>query len=157
MDLWMVFIIIAAAILLIIGLLWLISWLTGEGKKEDDASVDKTQAESVTVKATLVPELDNPVEPETAEELLLTQKPDDLKVIEGIGPNITSVLNESGIRSFTQLAVTKVIILESILKEANIRLANPSTWPEQAALAAEGKWDELQTLKDELQGGLKVT
>ena len=105
----------------------------------------------------MVPELDNPVKPETAEELLLTQKPDDLKVIEGIGPNITSVLNESGIHSFTQLAVTKVIILESILKEANIRLVNPSTWSEQAALAAEGKWDELQTLKDELQGGLKVT
>ena len=157
MDLWMVFIIIAAAILLIIGLLWLISWLTGGDKKEGDAEVDETQAESVIVKATVVPELDNPVEPETAEELLLTQKPDDLKVIEGIGPNITSVLNESGIHSFTQLAVTKVIILESILKEANIRLVNPSTWSEQAALAAEGKWDELQTLKDELQGGLKVT
>mgnify|MGYP001457227878 CR=1 FL=1 len=27
------------------------------------------------------------------------------------------------------------------------------SWPKQAALAAEGKWEELETLQDELVGG----
>jgi small subunit ribosomal protein S2 len=30
---------------------------------------------------------------------------------------------------------------------------DPTTWPKQAKLAAKGKWDELQALKDSLQGG----
>jgi len=30
---------------------------------------------------------------------------------------------------------------------------DPGSWPQQAGLAAEGKWDELQTLQDNLDGG----
>ena len=30
---------------------------------------------------------------------------------------------------------------------------DPTTWPQQSALAAEDKWDELNTLQDELKGG----
>jgi len=30
---------------------------------------------------------------------------------------------------------------------------DPTTWPQQAALAAAGQWDELQTLQDKLDGG----
>ena len=33
------------------------------------------------------------------------------------------------------------------------RIANPSSWPEQARLAAEEKWDELQALQDGLTAG----
>ncbi len=29
----------------------------------------------------------------------------------------------------------------------------PGTWPEQAKMAAEGKWDELKKWQDELNGG----
>ncbi|HBY69766.1 MAG TPA: 50S ribosomal protein L21, partial [Flavobacteriaceae bacterium] len=29
------------------------------------------------------------------------------------------------------------------------------TWPQQAQLAADGKWDELEKLQDELDGGRK--
>ena len=45
--------------------------------------------------------------------------------------------------------------LKDILTEAGPRYNshNPSTWPQQAALAAAGKWDELQVLQDELNGG----
>jgi large subunit ribosomal protein L21 len=28
------------------------------------------------------------------------------------------------------------------------------TWPQQAALAADGKWDELKELQDKLDGGI---
>ena len=30
---------------------------------------------------------------------------------------------------------------------------NPGSWPKQAGLAAAGKFDELKTLQDELDGG----
>jgi predicted flap endonuclease-1-like 5' DNA nuclease len=81
---------------------------------------------------------------------------DDLKRIEGIGPKISSVLQEAGITTYIQLADAGVSRLEEILEEADprlMRLANPATWPEQAALAAAGEWDALQALQNELKGG----
>jgi predicted flap endonuclease-1-like 5' DNA nuclease len=81
---------------------------------------------------------------------------DDLKRIEGIGPKISSVLQEAGITTYIQLADAGVSRLEEILEEADprlLRLANPATWPEQAALAAAGEWDALQALQNELKGG----
>jgi predicted flap endonuclease-1-like 5' DNA nuclease len=82
--------------------------------------------------------------------------PDDLRVIEGIGPKISAILLEAGIRTYTQLAATEVERLQSILEEAGIRIANPSTWPEQAKLAAAGKWEALESLQDELKGGRRA-
>jgi predicted flap endonuclease-1-like 5' DNA nuclease len=82
--------------------------------------------------------------------------PDDLKRIEGIGPKISSVLQAAGITTFRQLAATGVGRLSQILRGANIRLADPGTWPEQASLAAAGDWDALEKLQDELQGGRRV-
>ena len=80
--------------------------------------------------------------------------PDDLKRIEGIGPKISGLLQEAGITTFAQLAETDVRRLKQILKEAGLgALADPSTWPEQAGLAAAGDWDKLETLQDELKGG----
>lgn len=81
--------------------------------------------------------------------------PDDLKIIEGIGAKIAEVLQNAGIHTFAQLAATDVIRLETILAEAGPRfqLAEPATWPQQAALAAAGSWDELQQLQDALKGG----
>jgi hypothetical protein len=44
-----------------------------------------------------------------------------------------------------------------LLKDAGLQhLANPATWPEQAALAAAGKWEELRALTDSLKGGRRV-
>jgi hypothetical protein len=33
------------------------------------------------------------------------------------------------------------------------RLADPTTWPEQAALGAKGLWDDLAALQTRLKGG----
>ena len=82
--------------------------------------------------------------------------PDDLKLIEGIGPKISELLREDGIRTFAGLAQSDVAHLNAILKKANLRIANPETWPEQARLAASGAWDELQKLQDELKGGVQA-
>lgn len=79
---------------------------------------------------------------------------DDLQIIEGIGPKIASILNNSGIRSFRRLAGTSVERLQEILDEAGIsRIADPSTWGEQARHAADGAMDKLQELQERLKGG----
>jgi DNA-directed RNA polymerase subunit beta' len=84
-------------------------------------------------------------------------KPDDLQAIEGIGPKIAGVLQAAGINNFAQLAQVDVARLQEILTEAGIsRVANPSTWPEQAELAAAGDWEGLETLQDQLKGGRRV-
>ncbi len=80
----------------------------------------------------------------------------DLKRIWGIGPKISSVLQEAGIATYTQLAEAEVSRLEGILRAAGIKLADPSTWPEQARLAAAGRWDALKALQGELRGGRRV-
>ncbi len=82
---------------------------------------------------------------------------DDLRKIEGIGPKIQEKLNEDGIFLFSELAAASQETLQAILDKAGSRykMHNPSTWPEQSALAAEGKWEELKKLQDELDGGRK--
>jgi large subunit ribosomal protein L21 len=82
-------------------------------------------------------------------------KPDDLTKIEGIGPKINELFQQAGIKTFADLASAKVERLSEILHAAGARFAshNPGTWPEQAALARDGKWTELKTLQDALDGG----
>lgn len=81
--------------------------------------------------------------------------PDDLTVIEGIGPKINALLDAAGIRTFTQLATSDVTVITAILERggAHFNLANPVTWPEQATLAATNRWAELKALQDRLYGG----
>ncbi|NHF58737.1 50S ribosomal protein L21 [Flavobacteriaceae bacterium TP-CH-4] len=79
-------------------------------------------------------------------------KADDLKKIEGIGPKIAETLVAGGIATFADLAKAKPEKLSEII--ADVRGNHVTdTWPEQAKLAAEGKWDELKKWQDELDGG----
>jgi large subunit ribosomal protein L21 len=83
--------------------------------------------------------------------------PDDLVKIEGIGPKINEIMVKAGIVTFRQLADTPVDTLRDLLKKAGPRFVShdPTTWPEQAALAADGKWDEFKKLTDELVAGVR--
>lgn len=80
---------------------------------------------------------------------------DDLKMIEGIGPKIESILNDAGIHSFRQLSLKTPEQLSAILENLDSRLQihDPATWPRQAELAANGDWDRLKTWQDQLNGG----
>jgi predicted flap endonuclease-1-like 5' DNA nuclease len=85
-------------------------------------------------------------------------KPDDLKLIEGIGPKIAGILAAAGIDTFAQLAAADGSRLKEIIAQAGLTaLADPASWPEQAALAAAGKLDELKVLQDQLKGGRRVS
>ena len=79
-------------------------------------------------------------------------KADDLKKIEGIGPKIASTLVAAGIATFADLAKTKPAKIAEIIAEVRGNHVT-DTWPKQAKLAADGKWDELKKWQDELDGG----
>lgn len=85
-------------------------------------------------------------------------QPDDLVKIEGIGPKIAQVLKDSGVLTFAQLAAVSPEHLSSVLREAGprFRLADPASWPDQARLAANGAWEELQALQKTLIAGRKA-
>ncbi len=80
---------------------------------------------------------------------------DDLTAIEGIGPQIQQHLNAAGIQSYNQLAATSPDQIRAVLDSADGALAahDPTTWPQQSALAANGQWDELKAWQAELDGG----
>lgn len=78
---------------------------------------------------------------------------DDLKIIEGIGPKINAVLHQAGIGTFAQLAEADPAALKRILLDAGLRLAEPQTWPQQAALARDGRMAELRQLQQSLTAG----
>ena len=83
---------------------------------------------------------------------------DNLKVIEGIGPKIEQLLYRSGIFTFSQLSGAPAIYISKLLFEAGngFQMHDPRTWPEQARLARDGKWQELEELQNELDGGRQV-
>jgi predicted flap endonuclease-1-like 5' DNA nuclease len=82
-------------------------------------------------------------------------KADDLTIIEGIGPKIADLLVNEGIDSFAKLAKAKAAKIKEILTAAGSRykMHDPTTWAKQAQLAADGKMEELEKLKVELNGG----
>lgn len=117
-------------------------WMRSQDEEEEEEAIPYTRPAHVVVQ--------DKVEP---------VQPDDLKRVEGIGPKIAGVLQAAGIATFAQLADTDVEQLKQILGQADpnlLRLADPASWPQQARLAADGAWEELAKLQDELKGGRRV-
>jgi len=87
-----------------------------------------------------------------------SKKGDDLKKIEGIGPKAAEALVAAGIDTFAKLATASAASVKEILEASTSKLSHldPTTWAQQSQLAADGKWDELQKLQDELNGGKAV-
>ena len=80
---------------------------------------------------------------------------DDLTKIEGIGPKVSKVLNEAGIKTFEGLARANPADVQKTLDQAGLQMMSPEGWIEQARLAAKGDWQELERLQNELKGGRK--
>jgi predicted flap endonuclease-1-like 5' DNA nuclease len=81
---------------------------------------------------------------------------DDLKIVEGIGEKIDSILKSRGIDTWMKLAQTDPGKIKEILLEVGgpqYNIHEPGTWPRQALLAQEGKWAELKKYQDELNAG----
>lgn len=93
-------------------------------------------------------------EAKTAEK---SEKADDFTKIEGIGPKAAEAIINSGIVSFADLAKAKSDKIKEILTEASSRMAHldPTSWPKQAKMAAEGQWDELKEWQDKVKAGVE--
>ncbi|MCB0546048.1 MAG: DUF1049 domain-containing protein [Phaeodactylibacter sp.] len=85
----------------------------------------------------------------------LSNDPEDLKIIEGIGPKIEELLKTAGIGNWAALAEAEVGLLRDILEAAGsaYQIHDPSTWPTQARLAVNGEWGVLKEYQAELHGG----
>ena len=74
---------------------------------------------------------------------------DDLTMVAGISGGVEAVLKEAGILTYADLAETPTERLLTLLDLAGdeYRGQDPTSWPEQAGLAAQGRWDDLRTLQ----------
>ncbi|HOZ83949.1 MAG TPA: helix-hairpin-helix domain-containing protein [Niabella sp.] len=116
----------------------------GSGKKKADAEVVVAEAK-----------IEEAVAAPIVAEALASAEADDLIKIEGIGPKVAEIFAEAGITTFAQLASKTKEELEAILNpHGGVYVAmDPTTWPQQAQLAADGKWEEFEVLLAELKGG----
>jgi predicted flap endonuclease-1-like 5' DNA nuclease len=148
---WWVWIIIILLLAILIG------WLLGLGSREKEEGPAAEEPHAVKAPAPAAEPAPLTAEPASpVEEKVEPPPPDDLKLVEGIGPKISGLLQAAGITTFAQLADAEVGQLRQIVLDAGIGIADPTTWPDQAKLAAAGKWDELEVLQDELKGGRRV-
>ncbi|GAB3726510.1 hypothetical protein [Spirosoma lituiforme] len=95
------------------------------------------------------------LEPEVEEVFSATPGRDDLKEIAGINPKAEAILNSIGVFRFTQLAQTPVTTVRRVLAEHGplLHTYDPATWPGQALLAADGRWDELRSWQEQMRRG----
>lgn len=125
----------------------------GTSKAEEGKKTRRSR--SSAKKATPAKEIAPTQEPSVKDEKMVG---DDLKKIEGIGTKVALALHAAGIDSFEKMAASTPEALKEILDaaEGNFNAQDPTSWPEQAGLAAKGNWEELKTLQDNLNGGKEV-
>jgi predicted flap endonuclease-1-like 5' DNA nuclease len=151
---WWVILLLLAIVTIVV--IWALT-RSANFSETDAPHVEHTRSEPAEVAAvTEQPAYVEPAPVITPEPAPVSFAPDNLIVIEGIGPKIAAVLNAAGIQTFAQLADTDPETIRKILFDADPRLArlgDPTTWPQQAKLAAAGDMVGLQTLQDSLKGG----
>lgn len=80
---------------------------------------------------------------------------DEIELIEGIGPEIARLLRDHGIDTFEALARLRPGQLRFLLlKDPDFSLAQPSTWPFQARLLADGRYGDFARLNAALVAGV---
>lgn len=133
-----------------------------EGKapaKAKEPAVAKEEAEPVAEKVEEVVEevKEEPKAEEKKPKKAAKSKADDLTKVEGIGPKAAEALTNSGIATFGDLAKADPEKIKETLTEASSRMAHldPTSWPKQAQMAADGKWDELKEWQDNAKGGVE--
>lgn len=79
----------------------------------------------------------------------------DLTLVEGIGPKIRSLFHNYEIKTWRALSETSVGKCQEVLDSGGDRykVHDPSSWPMQAKMAAEGKWKELAKWQHEHKHG----
>jgi large subunit ribosomal protein L21 len=134
----------------------LIEGIVATGAKKAAPKAEKVEAP----KADKAPKAEKLVEAveEKAPKAKKAKKGDDLAIIEGIGPKAAEALVAAGMDTFAKLAAASSEEVKAILdaSTSKVQHLDPTTWAQQAQLAAEGKMEELKKLQDELNGGKAV-
>ena len=132
---------------------------TGSGAVKMASSFAGSAAASVgAVASTSSKEVDLPFDAAAAKLAFGKNiKQDDLRVVEGIGPKISELFNNDGIKTWKMLGEASVSRLQGVLDAQGERykVHNPATWPMQSKMAYEGKWAELKKWQDEHDYGKK--
>ena len=139
----------------------LIEGIVATGAKKAAPKAEKAEAPKVEAKVEKAPKAEKLVETveEKAPKAPKAKKGgDDLVIIEGIGPKAAEALVAAGIDTFAKLATASAEEVKAILdaSTSKVQHLDPTTWAQQAQLAANGKMDELKKLQDELNGGKAV-
>lgn len=119
------------------------------------ATAKKTVAKKTTTKKTVVakkPAVKKTAAPKVQAPKAVAAKPtteakaDDLRVIEGVGPKLATILNDAGYGSYALIAKADVADLKKVLDAAGSRykMHNPTSWPLQAAFARDGRFAQLK-------------
>lgn len=138
-------------LLVVLVVWWLLTRATSE-KPDIHAHHEEHHVEHEVDEITRSATIDiSDVEPEAP------AKPDDLQIIEGIGPKVKQVLNNHGIFTFADLAAAEMEQVRQFLEAAGYSYMDPSSWADQAKLAADGKWEAFEELTASLKGGRHVT
>jgi large subunit ribosomal protein L21 len=118
----------------------------------------KAEAPKAEAKAPKAEKLVEAVEEKAPKAPKAKKAGDDLVIIEGIGPKAAEALVAAGIDTFAKLAAATAEEVKAILdaSTSKVQHLDPTTWAQQAQLAADGKMDELKQLQDELNGGKAV-
>ncbi|RDY58701.1 30S ribosomal protein S2 [Flagellimonas nanhaiensis] len=127
-------------------------------EKKEEAPVAETKEKvAEVVKEEKVEEVVEAKEEPKAKKAESKTASDDLTKIEGAGPKAAEALVNSGIDSYAKLAEADPEKIKEILTEASSRMAHldPTSWPKQAKMAADGKWDELKEWQDNAKGGVE--
>jgi len=126
--------------------------LRGDIRRMDDEiaslklTIDKLEKEERLLAETAAVQAEEAARPHTAV--------DDLKAVLGIGPKISRLLINRGINTWQALSETAPESIREILVNdggERFRVHNPETWPHQARLLHEGRWDELKELQGKLE------
>lgn len=78
--------------------------------------------------------------------------PDDLKVVYGIDQKMEEILHRAGVKTWTDLALSRLPDLRRIVEDAGPRYRDhdPKTWAIQARMAAKGEWKKLRAYQETL-------
>ncbi|CAZ96499.1 30S ribosomal protein S2 [Zobellia galactanivorans] len=126
-------------------------------KQADKEGAEETQKEQPKKAAAEAPKAEAPVAEAPAAATEAPAEAVDLTKIEGVGPKAAEALVNAGFDSYAKLAEGDPEKIKEILNEASSRMAHldPTSWPKQAKMAADGKWDELKEWQDSVKGGVE--
>lgn len=127
-------------------------------KAKDVEKVAKVKEEAPKAKVAEAPKKEEaPKKAAPKKAAAASGKADDLTKIEGIGPKAAAAIVNAGFDTYAKLAKAKAEKIKEVITEASSRMAHldPTSWPKQAKMAADGKWDELKEWQDNTKGGVE--